>query len=63
MAKVRAAKEEHRRRVEAAEESLRDYHAAIARARASGEKQADLVRETGFTREHIRKICRAAGVE
>lgn len=37
--------------------------AAIAAAAAGGQRQVDIARETGFTRERVRQICREAGVE
>lgn len=37
--------------------------AAIAAAALEGQRQVDIARETGFTRERIRQICREAGVE
>ena len=37
--------------------------AAIAAAALKGVKQTDIVRVTGYTRERVRQICRAAGVE
>ena len=37
--------------------------AAIIDATRAGRKQGDIVAATGYTRERIRQICRAAGVE
>lgn len=37
--------------------------AAIVAAATEGQRQVDIARETGFTRERIRQICREAGVE
>ncbi|MGC9671241.1 hypothetical protein ACNTMW_32430 [Planosporangium sp. 12N6] len=37
--------------------------AAIVEAARSGVRQVDIVRRTGYTRERVRQICRAAGVE
>ncbi len=36
---------------------------AIVKAARSGTRQVHIVRVTGYTREHVRQICRAAGVE
>jgi hypothetical protein len=36
---------------------------AIVEAARNGTRQADIVRVTGYTREQVRRICRAAGVE
>lgn len=37
--------------------------AAIVDAARGGTRQAEIVRVTGYTREQVRRICRAAGVE
>lgn len=37
--------------------------AAIVAAARAGTRQADIVRVTGYTRERVRQICRAAGIE
>lgn len=37
--------------------------AAIIDAARNGRKQGEIVAATGYTRERIRQICRAAGVE
>lgn len=39
----------------------RDLAAAIVAAAAAGTRQTDIVRITGYTREHIRRLVRAAG--
>lgn len=36
---------------------------AIVSAARGGTRQAEIVRITGYTREQVRRICRAAGVE
>ena len=46
--------------VPAAREKL---HAAIATASRSGMKQVELISITGYNRESIRRILRAAGIE
>ncbi len=50
-----ARAEVERRRAELAE--------AIVAAAARGVRQREIVRVTGYSRERIRQICRAAGVE
>lgn len=35
----------------------------IVRAARAGARQRDIVAVTGYTRESVRRICRAAGVE
>jgi hypothetical protein len=32
-------------------------------AARDGMRQVDIVRKTGYTRERVRQICRAAGIE
>jgi aryl-alcohol dehydrogenase-like predicted oxidoreductase len=36
---------------------------AIVRAARAGVRQVDIVRVTGYNRERVRQICRAAGIE
>jgi predicted transcriptional regulator len=36
---------------------------AIVKAAKAGTRQTDLARLSGYTRERIRQICRAAGIE
>jgi F0F1-type ATP synthase membrane subunit b/b' len=36
---------------------------AIVEAARDGMRQVDIVRKTGYTRERVRQICRAAGIE
>jgi AcrR family transcriptional regulator len=36
---------------------------AIVAAARAGVRQVDIVRVTGYTRERVRQICRAAGIE
>lgn len=37
--------------------------AAIVAAARAGRRQSEIVRVTGYTRERVRQICRAAGIE
>lgn len=37
--------------------------AAIVDSAKAGVRQADIVKQTGYTRERVRQICRAAGIE
>jgi DNA-binding phage protein len=37
--------------------------AAIVDAARAGTKQADIARISGYTREQVRRICRAAGLQ
>lgn len=36
---------------------------AIVTAAKGGVRQSEIVRVTGYTRERVRQICRAAGIE
>lgn len=47
--------------LDAAREEL--AQAIVEAARDGGMRQADIVKTTGYTREQIRRICRAAGIE
>lgn len=38
--------------------AIAEVHAAILDALANGVRQADIVRATGYTREHIRQLAR-----
>lgn len=44
-----------------AEEARAELHAAILNALNEGVTQAEIVRRTGYTRETIRRLARAAG--
>lgn len=46
--------------VDAARERLGDE---IVKAARSGMRQTEIVRISGYTRETVRRLCRAAGVE
>lgn len=66
-AEVRA-KEEAQRLLEAAREDRENartgLHVAIVEDVRTGRRaQKDIVKLTGYTRERIRQICRAAGIE
>ena len=58
--RARQIKAEARARVERARQAL---HEAIVTEYGRGARQVDLVKRTGYTRETIRRILRAAGVE
>ncbi|MEU7572874.1 hypothetical protein [Micromonospora sp. NPDC049240] len=57
---ARQIKAEARARVEAARVEL--HRVMVAEYRA-GARQVDLIRRTGYSRERVRQILRAAGVE
>jgi hypothetical protein len=46
-----------------AEQRRLDLAAAIARAARAGIRQRDIIAVTSYTREHVRRIVRAGGVE
>ena len=50
-----------RRAEKTLDERRRVLAAAITAAAAAGVKQADIVRITGYTREHVRQLVKAAG--
>lgn len=54
---------EYRRAKEALDKVRPRLAEAIVSAAQMGVRQADIVRITGYTRERVRQICRAAGVE
>ncbi|MET9732889.1 hypothetical protein ABZZ79_20250 [Streptomyces sp. NPDC006458] len=51
------------RALQAAEAARTAQHAAIAEAARQGAKQQDIVKITGLTRERVRQITRAAGIQ
>jgi hypothetical protein len=50
----------YRRAERAVEQRREELAAAIVQAAADGVRQVDIVRATGYTREHIRRIVRDA---
>ncbi|MEV4649024.1 hypothetical protein [Saccharopolyspora sp. NPDC049357] len=62
-AEVRAAREAADAAADAAQQALLRYHHVLAEAqRQKILKQSELVDLTGYGREHLRRIARAAGV-
>lgn len=59
-AKVAEAKAAAKAKVDRAREALA---VAIVEAARTGTRQVDIVRATGYSRERVRQICRAAGIE
>ncbi|MDT2009833.1 hypothetical protein FXW78_50030 [Rhodococcus opacus] len=53
------AVQEHKRAVEVEKVARAALYAEIRRARQSGVSQVEVVRRTGYTREHVRRIERA----
>jgi hypothetical protein len=53
----------HERERAAVEQTRAQLVAEIVAAAKAGVRQVDIVRMTGYTRERVRQICRAAGVE
>jgi len=66
-AAIGRAQHDARALVEAARQRERDaravLHARIVEATRAGVRQVDIVRTTGLTREAVRRIARAGGVE
>jgi predicted transcriptional regulator len=58
----RAADDYHRAK-DALDKARPVLAAAIADAARAGVRQAEIVRTSGYTREQVRRICRAAGIE
>lgn len=63
MSQLSDVAEEYRRAKDALDEVRPRLFAAIVDAARAGERQVDIARTTGFTRERVRQICRDAGVE
>lgn len=57
---VNHAMQELRKATRQRDQALAELHAAIAAAIEAGERQVDLVNQTNYTREHIRRIVAAA---
>ncbi|MFC7382837.1 hypothetical protein [Sphaerisporangium rhizosphaerae] len=49
--------------IERAEMARDELARAIVEAARDGVRQVDIVKATGYTRERVRQICRAAGIE
>lgn len=60
---LQQAVDAYRQARDAAEDARLQLAAAIAGSARAGTRQAEIVRVTGYTRERVRQICRAAGVE
>ncbi|GAB3802588.1 hypothetical protein [Micromonospora zhanjiangensis] len=67
LAAVEAAKQEAERRVKESREQVAvrraELAAAIVEAARDGVRQVDIIRATGYSRERVRSILRAGGVE
>jgi hypothetical protein len=64
---VESAKQAAQRRIEAAREyekaARKVLHAAMVEAAKSGVRPVEIERKTGYTKERVRQILRAGGVE
>jgi hypothetical protein len=60
---LRQASTAHHRAERQLERTRATLHMAIAADLRAGVRQAELVKVTGLSREHIRRIARAAGLE
>lgn len=63
MEELAAVADEYRRAKDALDAVRPRLFEAVAAAARSGQRQVDIAKATGFTRERVRQICRAAGVE
>lgn len=54
---------EHRQAKATLNETRRRLAAAVVAAARAKRKQSEIVRITGYSRERVRQICRAAGLE
>lgn len=57
---LEAASRAFRRAETVLDERRRELAAAIGRASRDGVRQSEIVRVTGYTREHVRKLLKAA---
>jgi hypothetical protein len=58
--RLEAAAKAYRRAEKRADETRGELYAAIVEADKAGVSQVDIVRATGYTRERVRQIVRAA---
>jgi DNA invertase Pin-like site-specific DNA recombinase len=63
VSRLEEAARAYRRAKEALDKARPELAMAIVDAARAGTRQADIVRVTGYTREQVRRICRAAGIE
>lgn len=57
--RLKRAVTKHQKTKTAEEQARQEVYAAILEDLANGTRQVDIVRETGYTREHIRQIVLA----
>ncbi|WP_435120767.1 hypothetical protein [Micromonospora tulbaghiae] len=55
--------ERHARERAALEKTRAELAPEVVAAAQAGVKQGDIVKASGYTRERVRQICRAAGIE
>lgn len=58
MTELKAAARAHQRAQKRAEETHARLLAAMRTAAEAGAKQVEIVRETGYTREHVRRLLK-----
>ncbi|WFE46298.1 hypothetical protein [Verrucosispora sp. WMMD1129] len=63
MTRLEQAAKAYRRAKEALDKARPELAEAIVEAAREGMRQAEIVRVTGYTREQVRRICRAAGID
>ncbi|RLK13340.1 hypothetical protein DER29_4358 [Micromonospora sp. M71_S20] len=63
MTTLEAAAQTYRQAKDALDKARPELADAIVDAARAGTKQADIARISGYTREQVRRICRAAGLQ
>jgi DNA invertase Pin-like site-specific DNA recombinase len=63
VSRLKEAAAAYRSAKEALDKARPELAEAIAEAARAGVRQGEIVRATGYTREQVRRICRAAGIE
>jgi hypothetical protein len=63
LTKLAALGEQYERERAAAEATRQRLTPEVVAAAQAGARQVDIVKASGLTRERVRQICRAAGIE
>lgn len=61
--RLEEAAKAYRRAKDALDKARPELADAIVEAARSGTRQTEIVKVSGYTREQVRRICRAAGIE
>ncbi|WP_431892636.1 hypothetical protein [Micromonospora haikouensis] len=62
MTRLDTAARAHQQAKEALDAARAELADAIVEAARAGDRQTDIARTSGYTREQVRRICRAAGL-